>query len=81
MGFQSYKNPNFGNFEIPNLGVLGQNDIWVHAPSLCTKNTIMGKVVAYPSLGCAEYYGYVFDQLLFIINWLGWELWNTNWIS
>jgi hypothetical protein len=24
MGFQSYKNPNFENFGIPNLGVLGQ---------------------------------------------------------
>jgi hypothetical protein len=24
MGFQSYKSPNFGNFGIPNLGVLGQ---------------------------------------------------------
>jgi len=60
MGFQSCKNPNFGNFEIPNLGVPRQNDIWVHAPSLGTKNTIMGKVVAYPSPGCGEYYGSVF---------------------
>jgi hypothetical protein len=29
MGLPSRKNPNFENFGIPNLGVLGQNDIWV----------------------------------------------------
>jgi hypothetical protein len=29
MGFQSCGSPNFGNFETPKLGVMGQNDIWV----------------------------------------------------
>jgi len=29
MVFQSFGSPNFGNFETPNLGVLGQNDIWM----------------------------------------------------
>jgi len=29
MGLQSYGNPNFENFRISNLGVPGQNDIWV----------------------------------------------------
>ncbi len=28
MGLQSCKSPNFKNFRTPNLGVLGQNDIW-----------------------------------------------------
>jgi len=45
MGFQSYKSLNFGNFGIPNLGVLRQNDIWVLAPWPSIKNTIMGKVM------------------------------------
>jgi hypothetical protein len=40
MGLQSGKNPNFGNYEIPNLGVLGQNDIWPLTMWLGTKNTI-----------------------------------------
>jgi hypothetical protein len=45
MGFQSCGSPNFenfgilGNFETPNLGVLGQNDIWVLALWPCIKNT------------------------------------------
>jgi hypothetical protein len=46
MGFQNHKNPNFENFGIPNLGFPKQNDIWVHALWLSTKNTIRGKVVA-----------------------------------
>jgi hypothetical protein len=29
MGFQSHESPHFGNFMTPNLGLLGQNDIWV----------------------------------------------------
>jgi hypothetical protein len=29
MGFQSRESPHFRNFMIPNLGVPGQNDIWV----------------------------------------------------
>jgi hypothetical protein len=28
MGLQSCKNPNFENFETPNLGAPKQNDIW-----------------------------------------------------
>jgi hypothetical protein len=38
---------NFENFGIPNLWVSGQNDIWVQAPWLGTKNIIRGKVVAF----------------------------------
>jgi hypothetical protein len=49
MGFQNHKNPNFENFETPNLGVLRQNDMWVQAPWPSTENTtIKGKVVASP---------------------------------
>jgi hypothetical protein len=29
MTLQSFGSPNFGNFETPNSGVLGQNDIWM----------------------------------------------------
>jgi hypothetical protein len=46
MGLQSCKSPNFRNFETPNLGVLGQNDIWVLAPWPGIENTIRRKVVA-----------------------------------
>jgi len=45
MGLQSCKSPNFGNFGILNLGVSGQNDIWVLAPWPSIENTIMGKVM------------------------------------
>jgi hypothetical protein len=38
-------------FQDSNLGVLGQNDIWVLAPWLGTKNIIRGKVVASPKSG------------------------------
>jgi hypothetical protein len=38
----------FREFLDSNLGVSGQNDIWVLAPWLGTKNTIRGKVVASP---------------------------------
>jgi len=51
MSFQSCENVNFKNFGIPNLGVLGQNDIWVQALWLGTKNTIRGKVVTSPKFG------------------------------
>jgi hypothetical protein len=54
MGIQSRRNPNFGNFKTSNLGVLGQNDIWVQAPWLGIENTIRGNVVASPNLGCGE---------------------------
>ncbi len=46
IGLQSDESPHFENFETPNLGVLGQNDIWMQASWPCTKNTIRGKVVA-----------------------------------
>jgi len=49
MGLQSCKSPNFGNFETPNLGVLGQNDIWVLALWPRIENTITGK--ASPKFG------------------------------
>jgi hypothetical protein len=48
MGLQSCENPNFRNFEIPNLGVLGQNDIWVSSSWLSIENTTRGKVVVTP---------------------------------
>jgi hypothetical protein len=51
MGLQNYNNP---NFETLNLGVLGQNAIWVLAMWQGTNNTIRGKVVASPSPGHGE---------------------------
>jgi hypothetical protein len=48
MGLQSCESPTFGNFGTPNLGVLGQNDIWVLAPWPNIENIIRGKVVASP---------------------------------
>ncbi len=51
MGLQSYRSLNFENFRTPNLGVLGQNNIWVQAPWLHIKNIIRGKVVASPKSG------------------------------
>jgi len=48
MGLQSYRSPNFKNFGTANLGVLGQNDIWVQAPWLGIENIVKGKVVASP---------------------------------
>jgi hypothetical protein len=50
MGFQSGGSPNFGNFGTPNLGVLGQNDIWVQPMWPDTDHTIKGKVVASPQV-------------------------------
>jgi hypothetical protein len=60
MGLQICESPNFRNFRTPNLGVPRQNDILVHARWPCTKNTIKGKVVFPPSLGCCEYCESVF---------------------
>ncbi len=51
MGLQSCENPNFGNSRTANLGVLGQNDIWVQALQLSTKNTIRGEVMVSPKSG------------------------------
>ncbi len=42
------------------MGVLKQNDIWVLAPWLGTKNIIRGKVVASLILGRGESCGFVF---------------------
>jgi hypothetical protein len=52
MGLQISRSPNFKNFETLDLGVLGQNDIWVQAPWLDIENIIKGKVVA--SLKCRK---------------------------
>ncbi len=46
MGFQSCESPNFKNFDTPKLEVPKQNDIWVLAIWLGTKNIIRGKAVA-----------------------------------
>jgi hypothetical protein len=56
---QSYGGPKlwetqFWKFQDSNLGVLGQNDIWVLVPWLGTKNVIRGKVVASTSPGRDE---------------------------
>jgi hypothetical protein len=48
MGLQSCRSPNFENFGTPNLGILGQNDIWVQVPWSSIKNTIRGKVTVSP---------------------------------
>jgi len=45
MGLQSHKSPNFENFATPNLEVMGQNNICVHAPWLGKENIKRGKVV------------------------------------
>jgi hypothetical protein len=48
MGLQSCGSPNFGNFGnfenfgTPDLGVLGQNDIWAQPLWPCIENTIRG---------------------------------------
>jgi hypothetical protein len=51
MGLQSCESPNFENFGTPNLGIMGQNDIWVQASQPSIKNTIRGKMVASPKFG------------------------------
>jgi hypothetical protein len=48
MGLQSCGSPNFENFETLNLGVPGQNDIWVQGSWPGTNNIIRGKLVASP---------------------------------
>ncbi len=54
MGLQSHGNPNFEIFGSPNLGILGQNDIWVKSPWPSAKNTIREKVVASSNPNCGE---------------------------
>ncbi len=46
----------------PNLGVLGQNDIWVQAPWPDIENTIRGKVVASANLDHGESCEFVFAR-------------------
>jgi hypothetical protein len=48
MGFQSCRSPKVREFQGSNLGIVGQNDIWVLVPWLEIKNIIRGKVVASP---------------------------------
>jgi hypothetical protein len=47
-GPQNGKSLNLKIFKTPNLGVLGQNDIWVQAPWPIIENIIRGKVVVSP---------------------------------
>jgi len=49
-------------FQDFNLGVLGQNDIWVLTPWLSRENIIKGKVMASPSLSCGEFCESVFAR-------------------
>jgi hypothetical protein len=62
MSLQSCESFNFKNFGTPNLGVPRQNDIWVQAMWLGTKNTIRGKVVASLKFGHGESYEFVFAR-------------------
>jgi hypothetical protein len=62
MGIQSCGSPNFENFGTPNLGVLGQNDIWVLALWSSIDNTIRGKVMASPSSSRGESCEFVFTR-------------------
>ncbi len=54
MGIQSCGSANFKNFGTPNLGLPGQNDIWVLAMWPSIDNTIRGKVMGSPSSSCGE---------------------------
>ncbi len=44
------------------MGIPGQNDIWVLALKLGTKNTIREKVVGSPSLNHVEFYESMFTH-------------------
>jgi len=67
MGLQSHGNLNFENFKTPkNLGISGQNDIWVQASWLSAKKTINGKVVVSPSSGYGESYESMFAYGSFV---------------
>jgi hypothetical protein len=50
MNLQSRGSPDFGNFGTFNLGVSGQNDIWVLAPWLGIENTIKGEGGGFPPI-------------------------------
>jgi hypothetical protein len=54
MALQNAMSPDFKNIAAPNLGVLGQNDIWMEFPWLITKNTIRGRWWLPSSPGCGE---------------------------
>jgi hypothetical protein len=54
MAFQSAGSPNFKSSDIFNLEVSGQDDISMQPLWLIIENTIKGKVVPSPSLGCGE---------------------------
>jgi hypothetical protein len=66
MGIRSCGSPNLGNFETPNLGILGQNDIWVQAMWLCTMNIIRGRWWLPPNSGRGESYEFMFACGLFM---------------
>jgi len=68
---QSYGTPKsresqFWEFQDSDLEVPWQNDIWVLAPWLGTKNTIRGKVVASPIPGHGEFCEFMFAHGLFV---------------
>ncbi len=50
MGLQSHGSPNFGNFEISHLGIMGQNVIWMWALWRGTKYTIKGEGGGFPQV-------------------------------
>jgi len=54
MALQSVRSPNFGSFGTLNLGVTGQNDIWMQPLWLIIENTIREKVMTSPSSGHGE---------------------------
>jgi hypothetical protein len=68
MGLQRFKSPNFDNFRTPNLGMSGQNDIWVHASWLGIENAIRGKVVASPSPSYGESCEFMFTRGSFMVQ-------------
>jgi hypothetical protein len=77
MGLQSHRSFNFWNFRIPNLGILGQNDIWMQALWPCTNNIIKGKVVAKTSRNQPKCNQSIYDymRLVVICDYI-WEYYN-----
>jgi hypothetical protein len=66
MGLQSCGSPNFENFGTPNLGVPGQNDIWVLALWPGPYNIIMGRWWLPPSPSRGESYESMFAHGSFV---------------
>jgi hypothetical protein len=62
MGFQFCKSHNFENFKIPNLGVLGQNDIWESRNS--QKEYYKGEGGGFPKSGRDESCEFMFAHVL-----------------